>query len=364
MIKSIDIRNYKNLSGLQIDSFSLINLISGKNNVGKSSLLEALQLHINDNQILPILFRRGELDIDRHHPDKAAGYVKDNVEALSSLFTNRKTSQIDNTIEINDGGHTLSINFVTFYERETEDNGDIVKKYIVVQPGQTVNEDMRRGLLVTRNDARTLLPLDRKITNSSLLRNRRNDIKPSCTITQRSDMTSFNATRWDEVTLTEKEKYVIEALQIIEPDIESLAYLQSSDNGNRYPMVKLRHGGNRVPLQSMGDGINRILSIILALVNVEGGCVMIDEIDTGLHYTVQKQLWNIIFKIARELNVQVFATTHSSDCLSSFGKILNEANNRTYGQYIRLEHKDGQTRPVHYAADELAIVAAQNIEIR
>lgn len=364
MINSLSIRNYKNLSGLQIDSFSLVNLISGRNNVGKSSLLEAIELHINNKQILRILYNRGELDIEHYNPHPSTGYVKDNLAALSSLFTNRNQSQINNTIEINDGDYTLSINFVTYYEREVEENGDITRKYIILDPDETFDENIRPGLLIKRPDSRTLLPLDRKITDTGLLRHRRNDIKPSTTLNHHTDFDLYNAKRWDDVTLTDKESYVIEALRTIEPSIDSLAYLQSLDKGRRYPVVKLNGQSGRFPLRGMGDGINNILAIILAIVNAEGGCVLIDEIDNGLHYSVQKQLWSIIFKIARRLNVQVFATTHSSDCISSFGKILNEADNSDYGRYIRLENKDGQVRQVQYNADELSIVAAQNIEIR
>lgn len=364
MIKSLSISNYKNLSGLTIDRFSLVNLISGKNNVGKSSLLEAIELHINDKQILPILYRRGELDIERYHPQASAGYIKDNLTALSSLFTHRNQSQINNTIEINDGNYTVAIRLATYYERESEENGDITKRYIILKPGEPVDEEIHLGLLITRPDSRLLVPLNRKLTDNNLLRNRRNDIKPSVSITAHSDLSVYNATRWDEVTLTDKEPYVIEALQIIDPAIESLAYLQSSDKVRRYPVVKLRGQNGRVPLQGMGDGINRILAIILAIVNAEGGCAIIDEIDNGLHYTVQKQLWEIIFKVARRLDVQVFATTHSSDCISSFGKILNETDNSEYGRYIRIENNDGQIRQVQYNANELSVVAAQNIEIR
>lgn len=114
----------------------------------------------------------------------------------------------------------------------------------------------------------------------------------------------------------------------------------------------------------MGDGINHILSIILALVNCENGCLLIDEIDNGLHYTVQKQLWSVIFKLAIKLNVQIFATTHSSDCISSFGYALKEESNVEEGRYMRLENKLGAITYTEYNLEELKIVAAQNIEIR
>ena len=65
----------------------------------------------------------------------------------------------------------------------------------------------------------------------------------------------------------------------------------------------------------MGDGINRILTIILAMVNCENGYLLIDEFENGLHYSVQEKLWEIIFYLAKRLNIQVFATTHSNDTI-------------------------------------------------
>lgn len=59
MIQSLKIRNFKNLSGLNIPKLSRINLISGKNNVGKSSLLEAIGVYVDDSELFYIIEERG-----------------------------------------------------------------------------------------------------------------------------------------------------------------------------------------------------------------------------------------------------------------------------------------------------------------
>ena len=114
----------------------------------------------------------------------------------------------------------------------------------------------------------------------------------------------------------------------------------------------------------MGDGINRILTIILALVNAENGFLLIDEFENGLHHTVQEQLWKIIFDLAGKLNVQIFATTHSEDCISGFASVLNKHNNLIEGKLIRLENRNGIIRQVEYDANELRIATVNNIETR
>ena len=82
----------------------------------------------------------------------------------------------------------------------------------------------------------------------------------------------------------------------------------------------------------MGDGINRILTIILSMVNVENGYFFIDEFENGLHYSVQKDLWKMIFYLAEKLNIQVFATTHSSDCINAFQEVINDSKIKIKGQ--------------------------------
>ncbi len=65
------------------------------------------------------------------------------------------------------------------------------------------------------------------------------------------------------------------------------------------------------------------LQFYLALTTCENGIVLIDEIENGLHYSVQEEMWKMIFEIAEHLNVQVFATTQSIDAIKAFGKIVN-----------------------------------------
>ena len=129
----------------------------------------------------------------------------------------------------------------------------------------------------------------------------------------------------------------------------------------RIPVVSLKDTGRRVHLSSMGDGLNRILTIILSMLNCKNGVLLLDEFETGLHYSVQKQLWEIIFLLAVELNVQVFVTSHSFDCLKAFA----ETNVSEQGMLIRLEQRNSGIEPVCYTANNDILFAAENdIELR
>lgn len=113
----------------------------------------------------------------------------------------------------------------------------------------------------------------------------------------------------------------------------------------------------------MGDGINRILSIILALVNSDNGYLLIDEFENGLHYSIQAKVWQIIFELAQELNVQVFATTHSNDSVEAFAKTL-ENNPNFEGSLYRLEKKSENIKAHNFSKEEIMIAHQQNINLR
>ena len=91
---------------------------------------------------------------------------------------------------------------------------------------------------------------------------------------------------------------------------------------------------------------------------------MVDEIDTGLHYKALTQMWRLVIETAKRLNVQVFATTHSWDCLAAFHKALRETEETNLGSVFRLERKNGQIDYVAYTGEELAVAVEHDIEVR
>jgi AAA15 family ATPase/GTPase len=100
------------------------------------------------------------------------------------------------------------------------------------------------------------------------------------------------------------------------------------------------------------------------MVNAENGYLFIDEVENGLHYSVQIQLWEVIFFLAKELNVQVFATTHSSDAVAAFSLTATENKNTNLGKVIRLQRKNEKLSAVVFAQDDLKIAYEQDLNLR
>lgn len=352
MLPSLYIRNYRNLKELSIKSLGRINLISGKNNTGKSSVLEAISLYAggeNINSLIQILENRGEYTPNLLQNTENQQEI--NIKALLSLFTDRKYSNSkDGRIII--GTADVKDHYSLYFEEPTEK-----------QKKEGSIESSRRFLCLKVKEKTTIINLSQKLESqrqpSFILPTALN----SDFIHTNNIDRNINGVLFDNVALTDKEQFVIDALRIIEPRTERITFIESY-NKARTAVVKLSGEKTVVPIGSMGDGINRILTVILALVNCSGGYLLIDEFENGLHYTVQDRLWEIVFKLSAGLNIQVFATTHSNDCIASFTRILNREQNKDSGKYIRLDNIDGVIKEVSFTPDELDVANNQDIEIR
>ena len=117
-----------------------------------------------------------------------------------------------------------------------------------------------------------------------------------------------------------------------------------------------------MPLRSFGDGVNRLFGIALSLVNAKDGWLLIDEVENGMHYSVQLNVWRTIFRLSRELGIQVFATTHSWDCIEAFQGAASE--DPAEGVLIRLSRKGEDIIPTVFREDELAVATRERIEVR
>ncbi len=377
MLPSLSIRNYRNLKSLDIEKLARVNLIAGKNNTGKTSLLEAVSLYASGgrlDKIYKILVSRGETD-------KKIDIQKNYIAAMDCrpLFSER-----DSELEIKIGQFTddrtkLSIRLTIAVELkekkvdpETGKYTEIIKTIIpgkdkLVVSGEKLTDEEGEitpilGLVIT-HDGKDVVYGDFEGKIQYSINGQSDTFLNNSEFVKSYDRDhEYNSQLWDKIALTNKADFIVGALKIIDSRADKFAFIGGKEV-YRKPIVKLENLEQPVPLQSMGEGMNLILSIILSLVNSSNGFLLINEFENGLHHTVQEDLWKMIFKLAKELNVQVFATTHSDDCIHAFERVLNEGN-QSEGQYFRLERFGDIIKPIFYSADELEIAAEQNIETR
>jgi predicted ATPase len=177
---------------------------------------------------------------------------------------------------------------------------------------------------------------------------------------------------WDRISLSSLEAEVINALRIISPEVERVAVKGPGDRlrrdpqgpevDDRVPFVKVEGFEDPMPMRALGDGVNRLFGLSLALVSAKGGLLLVDEIEDGIHYSVQADLWRLIFESAARLNVQVFATTHSYDCIKAFEEAARESEEE--GVLVRLARKGDRTLVGQFDERELEVAIEGDIEVR
>ena len=168
---------------------------------------------------------------------------------------------------------------------------------------------------------------------------------------------------WDSLVLTSEEEKVTAAMKIIEPSIERLAFTSRETRLSSVAFVKLAGEDERVPLGSLGDGIRRLLALAIFLARASGGVLLVDEIDTGLHWTTLESMWRFVVETARRLDVQVFATSHSGDCVRALAWLhLDDPDLASEVSVYRMEK--GLEAAVLYSAAEIETAARHHIEVR
>lgn len=120
---------------------------------------------------------------------------------------------------------------------------------------------------------------------------------------------------WNDVIAEGREDEIAGDMRLLVPEIASIHFLTSSTLRGSTALVGLRRGGRRMPIGSYGDGLRRLLALRLALHGANHGFLLIDEIDAGLHWTVMEGVWRLLVEVAKDADAQIFATTHSQDCI-------------------------------------------------
>ncbi|ATY83931.1 hypothetical protein CVV65_02260 [Kyrpidia spormannii] len=383
VLESFQVTNFRAFSNLKIDTLGAVNLIIGKNNSGKSSLLEALRLYSSRGSpavIMEILNSRNEL---REPPRAEFVYPEDRPE-----FTDPEDHRSVGVVFLFHG-YKVGVNGAGMIQMGPVGMPDEILslslnwyRAVPTQEGppswepvsRTTDEerqDLRSALTIRWGDSEKgrlwlddMLMRHRRILNSDRLLDRGR----LCCYVPAGGLRPFEiAWWWERVALTEEEEDVLKALRLIEPDVERVAMVDAfMPRFGGVPVVRIRGTSFPVPLRSLGDGMNRLFGIILALVNAKNGLLLIDEIENGVHYTVQPELWRIIIHTAKRLNVQVFATTHSWDCIEAFQRALQhgEQDGRGIGYLIRLNRREQGVVATIYDEKDLAVITRDHVEVR
>ena len=370
-LTSFGVQGFRVLGRLEIAGLGAVNLFVGKNNTGKTTVLEALQLYFSSDPragIVRLLTGREEFSLSRAKRVLDGGNATDAGPVLSfeALFSGRPDMTSMPAFSIgplpDPQKNGLSVRFV-WLRRDYIDEATPVIHSIVKDPEG--DPDALPGFQIQSGGRKSLLPLDR-LVRASMQPNPLGTMDRNLVYLSSSGMSMQEIGQtWDSIALTNDEDEVVKALQIVAPDLEKIVLVQSPQRADRRMlMAKLSGFGHPVPFKSLGEGTVHLLGLVLAIIQARDGIVLLDEIENGVHYSVQKPMWTLIMDQSLKLNVQVFATTHSWDCVRGFHAAAAAASPAMTARLFRLEQNGDRIRGIAFTSEEVGIATVENIEIR
>ena len=367
MYKTFRVRNFRGLRKLDIDSLERVNLIAGKNNVGKTALLEALWLHSGPNQprlglavnelrglqnynvreAFRVLFHN--FDPDAGIELSASGDWGQNDRILQMSLAEMDSSQImlgsASSAELQRLGMTRKISNERVVLEYTDENDSTFES-----DGWTSE---------TRMDGST---------KSVTIEERRSDVENRTRaillpFPYRLDP-SEDAEIFSDILIARRHRKVESVMRRVEPRLKELSVITRASA----PIIhaELEGQDRLLPMRLLGDGVTRLLSLALAMVGgTAGSLVLVDEIENGLHHSVMQSVWSGIAQFAREFDVQIFATTHSWECIHAAHKAFSEDELYDFRLH-RLDRigDDDDIKAVTYDQETLEAALEMEFEVR
>jgi len=353
----ITIKNFRGIESLEAVGLRRINLIVGRNNCGKSTLLEALFLLGGaTNPKLPATLGqlRGQQWGERYPDPVWRSLCRDlNPKIPVEIVGQWDEEQRERTLRIRAIEESSSADG---YGPSSRGQGGVA----VATQSSVVNR-----LELRYTDAR-----GEEITTTAIFdpttgelraspQNRADFIRTTLLSARAYPNPALDAQQFSSLLKRKLDRDIVEALRIIEPNVQRTEVLSDATGPSIYLDVGL---DALVPLAMCGEGLVRLFSIILELIASSGGVLLIDEIENGLHYTVMPTLWKLLGELVEKHNVQVFGTTHSDEMMRS----ALEAFAGTAGVLglFRIDKRGDQHVMVSYSDEAMQSVREAPFEVR
>lgn len=370
MIDNFHVKNYRGFPSYSVEGLNRVNVFVGRNNAGKTSMLEALHLFTSNapmDVVQGISRRRGEQSVETTTIPQGVRILPDlkhffyghrilpdvtlEMGTASKSFSLRLTKKVEDEHLMNEGTLQMLRNrnavVLSLYQRSGSSAAKEVG-VISIAPDGEVSEYRKHSPNI-----------DKDVVPASVF------------VSPESADYAFLSKLWNGVLARGDEQSIVEALKILNKGLKSLAFLLFDPNAIRAFTASIPgivvgmdgFEGQRLPLGSLGDGSRRLLAVALALSAAKNGYLFIDEIDVGLHYSAMTKLWELILDSAMRNNIQVFASTHSIDCLRGLkNSIENNADRRNAVALHAVV--SGSTVSTRYSGNEIMTAIRQEIEVR
>lgn len=360
MYKSFRVKNFRCFKDLQINDLGRVNLIAGKNNTGKTALMEAISVltsPLSPQMLYGLQEARGIKNSNKyrreswlHFFSKFDSSIPIQLEGIgtdsSDLHREVSLSEIPNDMD-------SVTHFGQYYNRAKELGligdaplsleGTVLLQLSFSQPSVSVGTT---DVYIPSNAA---LPDYAHIAHE----------QQTLFIPARSEpQDDWVAEQFTNIDINRDLKRLVGYLEVFESGLTDLRLHLLSGN----ILISGQVDTLQIPLKLMGDGFNRFFYFAITMLSHKPQYFLIDEIENGIHHSVQKKVWQAIGQMARELDIQVFATTHSYEMLRAAYEAFKDDDPYEF-RYHRLDRKaDGNIEAVTYNKFGMDAVAAFDFE--
>ncbi len=361
-IRNIEIKNYKLFKDFKADGFGRVNLIGGKNNAGKTAFMEACYLSqaIDTKNLFARL-----LEIKTHR------------NLINNLLSkNNRNDDLQILIKENIGIELfVPGNGGSDLQEEKDSFGNVIHGYKEWENG-LIKIDEESGTIYIyskftqlnasppfQNEYETIYPsYPDKQTLSNLIHMLDFDFESTKVLFSTHYISPYSNSNKEleniigDLKLNKKYTKLVNYLKNVF-DIDSMDIIKDK------PMLEIK--GSYLELSDFGQGVKSFINIVASLLLLEKDYLFIDEIENGIHYTNLDKLWEIILTLSKEQNVQVFATTHSKECIESFNRVQKELNDQdTYYFEMAKNSKTNETFMTQIDMEQLEYELKNNERIR
>lgn len=322
MIQTLRLENYRGFEEYQLRDLGKVNLLVGPNNCGKTSVLEAVQLLVSrgDPRVL--------IETARRRWESPAGEDRRRSTEYPMhhhFHGHRLEPGVSLGVSGSDGYGWVRLHVT---EGAPDAPGDLFE--IISGSGRPLalviqSEIDKGGTVFGLTDDGSL---DWRSPAIRHLAHNRSHWPPVQLVTAELLHPRKMASAWNRIIQHGRESEVVGAMRLLQEDLQSIHFLAGEPTGGGGGSVGIllgfQPGNPRIPIGSYGDGMRRLLALSVSLVRAAKGFLLIDEIDTGLHWTVMEEMWRLVVDAAVNSSVQVFATTHSLDCIVGLAEFLKK----------------------------------------
>lgn len=361
MYKSVRIQNFRGFENLTVDGLTRVNLIVGENNVGKTAFLEALVVLTSQALVMQSYWLQNlrGLAVDRRSIPALFGWLFPRHDttltaSVSGLDDAGRTPQTTLRIEAPPGRQISTV-------ADTSGGGEVTAsryEWLVQEYWSDAGAEPTMGKISMATGppnplfGQPTLESEQPITQPSgvyLPVDERGGAKKE-------------AERFSKlVKMRRKSQFVDTLRKVLEPRLADVVLLETGTHSEIYVDVE---GVGLAPIGTLGTGTSRLGAALMAMAEASGGQILIDEVDTGLHYSVLTSVWKALGEAAGEdsFDCQLFATTHSYECMTAAYEAF--AGHPEDFSMHRLERVDGEIVCKSFGHETLGLALEHRMEVR